>query len=163
VFCATGRILVLTAFAATLATQSRALESNPFHFEADYLSVVQGSAGGIDEFDDGELNGWEVVRGTAREEGGVAIVESSGDATVEPIGGTFFRREHTDMDTLSGNPLNITLGGGDATATSKWMPSSIPQSNQLYGMTAEIDFDNGAAGWYEEEFFVFIVWRGLWA
>jgi hypothetical protein len=144
--------LVLAAAAATLAEDSKA-----FQYEADYFRVVGNLPGDqTDPFDDGVLNGWELARGTAIEQGGAAILMSPGEVDSGLVGGQLMVIEASGIRT---NDFNISLSGsGNATATSKWLPNVIPQANQLYGMDATLEFigsDSSHVGY--EDFGVNIV------
>jgi hypothetical protein len=138
---ATYLSLVLAAAVATLAEESKA-----FQYEVDYFRVVGNlPVDQTDHFDDGVLTGWEHDwdRGTAIEQGGAAILMSPGEADSFPVGGQLIFGETSD---IRSNDFNISLSGaGNATATSRWMPNVIPQTNQLYGMSASLEFFDGGS------------------
>ncbi|MEW6520426.1 MAG: hypothetical protein AB1461_13530 [Thermodesulfobacteriota bacterium] len=135
---------IAAGFSLVIASQV-----NAFEYKVDYFQVGDQ----IDQFDGSGLVNWEVGNGTVVEVDGQAIIKSPGDIFVGTVNGYFITHEESDIDTTYNSKFKILIGSGNATATSKWLPSAIPSLNELYRMAADVDFFDENDNYIDEEYF----------
>ena len=93
--------------------------------DGNVYGPLDGVPNFVDEFDDGVLNGWSVLYGTAHESGGTLHLDSPGVHFPAPDGGVL------DL-TLVGNDYTFAIdGGGDFIATATWVPL-LPEPGHHY-------------------------------
>jgi hypothetical protein len=103
-----------------------------YSYYVDYFKV-QGSISQRDDFDNGNISPWIVENGTVEESGSHANLKSPGTVSID---GSIVE-EDSVMETSPGSPLNISVGSGSATATSRWTTNIHPPSGHAYYMDAD--------------------------
>lgn len=143
-------MFIAAGLTLTIASQANALE-----FNVDYFQVTGNTVGNrIDQFDGSGLLNWIVDNGTVIESGGKAIIKSPGDISVVSIGGCTMTHEESEIDTIDNSVFRISIGSGDATALSKWLPSAIPGTNEIYRMGADVNFFDASFNYIGEDYFI---------
>ncbi|MEJ2529122.1 MAG: VPLPA-CTERM sorting domain-containing protein [Gammaproteobacteria bacterium] len=110
-----------------------------YSYYVDYFKVQTNAGVQQDNFDDGNISPWSVEAGTAQESGGSAILSDPGSTGTMGSANV----EITSVETSGSSPLNISVGSGDATATSHWITNVHPTLGQSYMMGSGFEFDSG--------------------
>ncbi len=109
-----------------------------YSYSVDYFKVA-GSVNQQDDFSGSSFSQWYVEDGTVESSGGSAILKNPGSMRTM---GTI-PQEVSVLATSYSNPLNISVGSGNATATSHWITNVQPSLAQAYMMSGGFSFEAG--------------------
>lgn len=128
-------------------TPIRAPQAAGYSYYVDYFKV-EGSANKKDDFNDGVISPWVADEGTIEESGGSVILKKPGQVEIY---GTV-AEETTELDSPLDGTFDISVGSGNAKATSRWITNVEPSLGHAYMMSADFEFDIGDP--YEGEIFI---------
>jgi hypothetical protein len=145
-----SQILSLFIGLVCLMHASTALSAE-YSYHVDYFKV-EGNlpVPQQDNFNDGNLSPWVVHQGTVEESGGSATLKNPG--YVENMGTTVL--ESSELNSSANSPFNISVGSGNAKATSRWITNVKPALGHVYMMRADFEFITGSPATDGEIYFI---------